>query len=70
MENQNTNLIDNDLDIKTSKPSTSRFFFLLGFFGFFIFAWSGCYSLYTHSYQHEKDIRVNESSLIGGPKYK
>lgn len=69
MENQHTPLLDNELDIKTSKPSTSRFFFLLGFFGFFIFAWSGCYNLYNHSYK-TVDVPVNESSLITGPKYK
>jgi hypothetical protein len=69
MENQNELLIDNPLDIQTSKPSTSRFFFLLGFFGFFIFAWAGCYSLYTRSFQ-KADVPVNESSLITGPKYK
>ncbi len=69
MENQDTSLLDNELDIKTSKPATSRFLFLLGFFGFFIFAWVGCYSLATHSYK-TADVPVNESSLITGPKYK
>src|SRR5690606_33628327 len=50
MEHQNSQLIEDELDIRTSKTSTSRFFFLLGFFGIFVFAWAGCYSLYTHSY--------------------
>jgi len=69
MENQNNQLIDDELDIRTSKPSTSRFFFLLGLFGFFIFAWSGCYSLYTHSFETAENVPVNESSLYN-PKYK
>lgn len=69
MENQNNQLIDDELDIRTSKPSTSRFFFLLGFFGIFIFAWAGCYNLYTHSFKPADDVPVNESSLYE-PKYK
>ncbi|RQO32407.1 hypothetical protein DBR32_02030 [Taibaiella sp. KBW10] len=72
-QNHNTNkeeLLDNELDIKLYKPSSSRFFFLLGFFGFFIFAWSGCYNLYQHKFVDKKDIvPVNESSLYE-PKYK
>ncbi len=70
MENQHHQLTENELDIKTSKPSTSRFFFLLGFFGIFIFAWAGCFNLYQHSYKSAEDVLVNESSLITGPKYK
>ena len=70
MENQHHQLTENELDIKTSKPSTSRFFFLLGFFGIFIFAWAGCFNLYQHSYKSAEDVPVNESSLISGPKYK
>jgi hypothetical protein len=62
MENTTNQLIDDNLDIQTSKPSTSRFYFLLGFFGIFIFAWSGCYSLWTHSFK-ESDAKVNKSSL-------
>jgi len=68
MENKKLPLLDNDLDIRTSKPSTSRFFFILGFFGYFIFAWSGCYSLYTHSYK-AAEVEVQPSSLYT-PKYK
>jgi hypothetical protein len=65
----NQQILDNELDIKTNKPSTSRFFFLLGFFGIFIFAWAGCYNLYHHKFKGVKDIPVNESSLYS-PKYK
>lgn len=63
--------IDNDLDIKLDKPKTSRFFFLLGFFGIFIFAWAGCYNLYQHKfYSPSKNvIKVNESSKLD-PVYK
>lgn len=62
--------LNNELDIKLSKPKSSRFFFLLGFFGIFIFAWSGCYNLYKHKYVNQKDkVKVNESSLYD-PKYK
>lgn len=68
MENNNTNLlIDDELDIKTSKPSTSRFYFLLGFFGIFVFAWAGCYSLWTHSFK-PSEAPVNKSSLYN-PEY-
>lgn len=69
MEHQDQHLLDNELDIKTSKPSSSRFFFLLGFFGIFIFAWSGCYNLYKHEYKSAEDVPVQESSLYD-PKYK
>jgi hypothetical protein len=62
MENQNIPLVDDDLDIRTSKPSTSRFFFLLGFFGIFIFAWAGCYSLWTRSFQKNDQVHINKSS--------
>lgn len=72
-QNHNTNkeeLLDNDLDIQLDKPNSSRFFFVLGFFGIFIFAWSGCYNLYKHKFTNQKDIvPVNESSLYE-PKYK
>lgn len=62
-ENKPLPEIDNLNDIKTSKTSTSRFFFLLGFFGFFIFAWAGCYNLYTHKYDDSgKSIEVQPSS--------
>ncbi|HRP88629.1 MAG TPA: hypothetical protein PKX92_01185 [Edaphocola sp.] len=62
--------VDNPQDLRISKPKTSRLFFLLSFFGFFIFAWSGCYNLYKHKYVSQKDkVEVNESSLYA-PKYK
>lgn len=62
--------LNNELDIKLSKPRSSRFFFVLGFFGIFIFAWSGCYNLYTHKFVDQKEkVPVNESSLYE-PKYK
>ncbi len=77
MEHSNTSMheetvqeLDNELDIKLSKPRSSRFFFLLGFFGIFIFAWSGCYNLYTKKFVNQADkVEVNESSLYA-PKYK
>ncbi len=62
--------LNNELDIKLNKPRSSRFFFLLGFFGIFIFAWSGCYNLYTKKFVNQADkVEVNESSLYE-PKYK
>jgi hypothetical protein len=61
--------IANNADIEYSKPSKSRFLFLLFFFGFFIFAWSGCYKLYQHSFKSNEDIKVPESTLYE-PKYK
>lgn len=67
MDNNKLPLLENELDIKTSKTSTSRFFFLLGFFGIFIFAWSGCYSLYTHSYK-ATEVEIQPSTLYN-PKY-
>ncbi len=68
-ENNGQEFFDNDLDTRTSKPNTSRFFFLLFFFGIFIFAWAGCYNLYEHRYKPNTDVKVNESSLYS-PKYK
>lgn len=67
--NNNQNLLENEADIKTNKPSSSRFLFLLGFFGIFVFAWAGCYNLYEHKYNPNKDVKINESSLYF-PKYK
>lgn len=61
--------IANNADIEYSKPSKSRFLFLLFFFGFFIFAWSGCYKLYQNSFKSNEDIKVPESTLYE-PKYK
>lgn len=74
MEMQNTNQenfveVDNPADIELSKPSKSRFLFLLFFFGFFIFAWAGCYNLYEHGYKSNKDAEVPENTQYN-PKYK
>lgn len=65
---QNQPLLENELDTQTNKPRTSRFYFLLGFFGIFVFAWSGCYNLYVHKFKSGKDVQVNESSKYD-PKY-
>ena len=62
-------VVDNKSDIELNKPSKSRFLFLLGFFGFFIFAWAGCYNLYTHKFKSNADVKVPESTLYD-PKYK
>lgn len=61
--------IANNADIEYSKPSKSRFLFLLFFFGFFVFCWSGCYKLYEHRFQKNDDIKVPENTLYE-PKYK
>ncbi len=61
--------LDNPVDIELNKPSKSRFLFLLGFFGFFIFAWSGCYNLYEHKFQKNDGITVPDNTLYD-PKYK
>ena len=61
--------IANNADIEYSKPSKSRFLFLLFFFGFFIFAWSGCYKLSQFSFKNNEDIKVPENTLYE-PKYK
>lgn len=62
-------LIDNPVDIDYSKPSRSRFLFLLGLFGFVLF-FVGCnYGLWTRSYKSTEKIQVPESTL-STPKYK
>jgi hypothetical protein len=69
---ENTNgeeLLDNPADIELNKPSKSRFLFLLFFFGFFIFAWAGCYNLYEHKFQKNDDVKVPDNTLYD-PKYK
>lgn len=68
MENSSLPELDNELDIRHSKTSSSRFFFLLGFFGIFVFAWSGCYNLYTHSYK-AAEVEITPSSQYN-PQYK
>jgi len=61
-------LIVNDLDIKSSKTSASRLFFLLGFFGFFVFCWAGCYNLFQHKFKDNSDVKVPGNTLYD-PKY-
>jgi hypothetical protein len=62
------NQINNSADIELSKPSKARFLFLLSFFGFFIFAWAGCYNLYQHHYQKNDSVVVPDNTLYE-PKY-
>ncbi|HRO42820.1 MAG TPA: hypothetical protein PL009_08300 [Flavipsychrobacter sp.] len=72
MDNQHNNqenLIDNPADIELSKPSKSRFLFLLFFFGLFIFSWAGCYNLWEHRYDDQQAEGVPKSSLYT-PEYK
>lgn len=66
---QDNNVIDNESDIELSKPSKSRFLFLLSFFGFFIFCWAGCENLYEHRFQKNDDIEVPSNTLYN-PTYK
>ncbi len=61
--------LDNPHDIELNKPSKSRFLFLLSFFGFFIFAWSGCYNLWEHKYQPNPNP-VAPGNTLYDPKYK
>lgn len=68
MQNEN-NLIENEADIEYSKPSKSRFLFLLGFLGFFLFM-SGCfYGVWTNRYKSNADVKVPDNTLYT-PKYK
>jgi len=67
--NINNTDLDNPMDINHDKPSKSRLMFLLGFFGFFIFAWSGCYNLYEHKYPKNENVNVPDNTLYE-PKYK
>lgn len=69
--NTENELLDNELDIRNDKTKSSRLFFLIGFFGIFIFAWSGCYNLYQHKFKspHDGSIKVNDSSKLD-PTYK
>ena len=62
-------LVDNEADIELNKPSKSRFLFLLGFFGFFIFCWAGCYNLYEHKFNKDYSPKVPENTQYN-PKYK
>ena len=72
MDNHNNtqeHLIENEADIELSKPSKSRFLFLLFFFGYFIFALAGCYNLYEHHFVKNDNIQVPDNTLYE-PKYK
>jgi hypothetical protein len=70
MNNNRTNeFIDNPVDIELNKPSKSRFLFLLGLFGFLLFAIGCNYGLWTRSYKSTEKIEVPESTTYN-PKYK
>jgi len=62
-------LLENSSDIRSSKTSASRLFFLLGFFGYFVFCWAGCYSLFQHKFKDNSDVKVPGNTLYD-PKYK
>ncbi|MEO6832060.1 MAG: hypothetical protein ABI169_07655 [Chitinophagaceae bacterium] len=66
---QPSTFIDNPADIEYSPHSKSRFLFVLGFFCYFIFAWAGCYNLYTHKFVPNNDVKVPESTTYN-PTYK
>jgi hypothetical protein len=61
--------LDNPADIEVNKPSKSRFLFLLFFFGYFIFAWAGCFNLWEHSYDKNLTVPAPDNTLYD-PKYK
>jgi hypothetical protein len=67
--NNHDTVIDNPADIEVSKPSKSRFLFILFFFGLFIFSWAGCYNLAEHGYKSNDDVKVPDNTLYE-PKYK
>ena len=70
---QHTNVggdLANPADIELSKPSKSRFLFLLFFFGLFIFSWAGCYNLYEHKFQKSNDVENAPKSSLYNPEYK
>lgn len=67
-DTQDTQL-NNPADIDYSKPSKSRFLFLLFFFSFFIFSWAGCYNLYKHKFV-PNDKTVAPDNTLYEPKYK
>jgi hypothetical protein len=66
---QGLNIVENHADIELSKPSKSRFLFLLFFFGFFLFVGGCTYGLWTFKYKSTADIEVPESTQYN-PKYK
>lgn len=72
LQNNDNEFYDNELDIKLDKPKSSRFLFLLGFFGIFIFAWAGCFNVYQHRFENTaKDIdKYTTPSSKLNPEYK
>ncbi|MBK7763934.1 MAG: hypothetical protein IPI46_11315 [Bacteroidetes bacterium] len=69
MDTNDLNLVDNPVDIEHNKPSKSRFLFLLGLFGFLLFAIGCNYGLWTRSFKSTEKIEVPESTQYT-PKYK
>ncbi|HZH87695.1 MAG TPA: hypothetical protein VFD78_00810 [Chitinophagaceae bacterium] len=63
MEDKHLPELENNLDIKTSKTKTSRFYFLLGLFSILVFANAGCYNLYTQKFKYNDDVEIPKSSL-------
>ena len=66
---QDPGTLENPADIELNKPSKSRFLFLLFFFGFFVFAWAGCYNLYEHKFNKNDDVKVPDNTKYE-PTYK
>ncbi|MEZ5047455.1 MAG: hypothetical protein R2831_10740 [Chitinophagaceae bacterium] len=66
--NETPQYIDNPVDIEISKPSKSRFLFLLGLFGFLLFAFGCNYGLFTKRFKSTEKIEVPEN-LKSTPKY-
>jgi hypothetical protein len=67
--NTQDTLIENKADIELSKPTKSRFLFLLFFFCFFIFSWAGCYNVWEHRFKDNAAENTPKSSLYQ-PEYK
>lgn len=66
--NDQETLIDNKADIELSKPSKSRFLFVLFLFSIILYYWAGCFNLWQHSYQ-EYNPEVPKNTLYQ-PEYK
>ncbi len=60
--------VPNKADINYSKPSKSRFLFLLFLFGFLCYLLGCSLALYSHRYE-KTNVEVPESTLYN-PKYK
>jgi hypothetical protein len=67
MENKNL-YVENEADIELNQPSKSRFLFLLGFLGFFVFFAACNYGLWTERYDSNADVKVPEHTKYT-PKY-